>query len=409
MNIHPRAAFASKNYRRFFCSRVLGITAHGMLSVTLGQYIYERTHDPLILGYIGLCFFLPRVLLVLLAGHVADRFSRRLIGVLCASVRTLMVLGILLWVASGVHPVWQLYGLLVVIGSAWAFDGPAHMALMPQLVPLEHFANAVTWNSQAVQIAYVVGPMCAGIGYAWGGAPAMLVAILGMQILATCGFLSLRVVPVVAVAQAVSWRSVLAGLRHVRTERIIFAVMSLDLFAVLFGGAVALMPMYANDILMVGPRGLGWLRAAPAVGAIAVAWGMVHRPHFTRPGFAMLWAVLAFAAATIGFGLSRNIFLSLALLMILGASDMIGMIVRGVIVQTLTPDHMRGRVSAVNLIFIGASNELGEFESGVTARWWGVVPATVIGGLCTMAVVALWAWRFPQLRTYRARRSPQTS
>lgn len=400
-NLNPRAAFFYRDFRYYVGARFLGIGAHSMLAVVVGQYVYELTHSPLHLGYIGLAFFIPKILFTLWAGHAADRYDRWKIVLTCRLAQTLAVSGIALFAMTGSGNLWILYTLLFLTGLAYTFDGPASHALLPALVKSEHFSNAVTWNSWAFQLAVVSGPALAGWLYAFSG---RALEAFCLTALARAGSLVLIALMKIRTGrmnkQEFSWDSMLAGIRYIFKERVILGIISLDLFAVLLGGAVALLPIYANEILHVGPKGLGILRAAPALGASLVAIALAYLPPLQQAGKTMLACVIIFGLSTLVFGVSTHFYLSLTALVILGASDMVSVIIRGVLVQVKTPPEMRGRVSAVNLIFIGASNELGEFESGVTANWFGVVPSVIIGGLGTLAVVGIWAGLFPEIRKY---------
>lgn len=392
------AAFRYRDYRWMQMARMLSVIASEMQSVAVAWQVYEITHRAIDLGYVGLAQFLPGILLSLLAGHTADRFDRRRVLLVCylgyASSSAL-----LLWQSAGhLHQVSVIFAILLLLGTVRAFSGPASQALMPQLVKEEHFPNAVAWSSSIFTTSTILGPALGGLIYAVGGAtpvyaiavPMYLLSLLSMSLIATrTGRLEKR---------AASVETVLAGFKYVWRQKVILGSVSLDLFAVLLGGAVALLPIYADQILHVGPRGLGILRSAPAVGAAMMAVLLANRPFRRRAGATMLWCVALFGAATIAFGVSRSFALSLVMLFITGATDMVSVIVRGTVVQIATPPEMRGRVSAVNFLFIGASNEFGEFESGLTAQWFGAVRAVILGGVGTLIVVGIWAWRFPELR-----------
>src|SRR5262245_5024982 len=396
--VHPRAAFQHRDFRYFISARFLALASHQMMNVALGQWIYELTHNPIYLGYLGLSLFVPKVAFTLFAGHVADRNDRRQVILVCRMFQLLGVLGLALFSSFQLSATWGIYLLLFFVGTANAFDGPASQAILPQLVPPGHFSNAVQWNSSIFQLAFILGPLASGWIYAvWGHADAVLYTVAAMRLVSVFLVSRMRFRKAGDVSSPTNWSTLLAGIRYVFEKRIILGIISLDLFAVLLGGAVALLPIYANTILGVGPSGLGMLRAAPAVGAALVAVALAYLPPLKRAGETMLVCVAFFGIFTILFGLSKHFYFSLFCLFVLGASDMISVIIRGTLVQVLTPDAMRGRVSAVNLIFIGASNELGEFESGVTAAWFGTVPAVVIGGAGTLAVVALWNWLFPEI------------
>jgi predicted MFS family arabinose efflux permease len=299
-------------------------------------------------------------------------------------------------------PFWPFLVILFVTGAAHAFYGPASQALMPQLVPPEHFANGVAWNSTIWQVSAILGPACGGLVYYKMGGPT---AVYTVDCIFTLGALALLGIMHTRTGRMehrdASWATLLAGLHFIWERKIIFGAISMDLFAVLLGGATALLPVYAQDILKVGEAGFGLMRSAPAIGAAITALAITHLPPMKRAGATMLVCVAIFGAATIVFGISKHFWLSMTCLVMMGAADMISVVIRHTLVQILTPPEMRGRVSAVNLVFIGASNELGEFESGMTAHFFGTVPAVVIGGMGTLAVVAFWAVLFPQLRRYR--------
>jgi MFS family permease len=398
------AAFEHPGFRLYQGARLLSVVGSQMQSVAIGWQIYAVTGRPLDLAWVGLAQFFPAVLLSPVTGHVADRFERRrvLLGAfLLHGLMSLALFAVARREATNVAPI---YAVLVGVGVARAFQGPAGSSLMPSLVPLEHFRNAVAWSSSLWQAATVVGPALGGLAYAALRGPSLVYACAAVGSFGAFACVAL-IKPARADAKAArepfSLTSLMAGVRYVRQTEIVLGAISLDLFAVLLGGATALLPVYAHDILHLGPVGLGALRTAPAVGAAVTGVALALRPIETRAGTKMLVCVAIFGAATIVFGLSRSFPLSLVALFVVGASDMVSVNVRSALVQLATPDAMRGRVSAVNMVFVGASNELGEFESGVTAQLLGVVPAVVLGGVGTLVVVALWAWRFPRLRGWQ--------
>ena len=372
-----------------------------MLAVAVGWHIYALTHDPLALGLAGLSEFLPFVLLVLVGGHVADHAERRLVTI-CAYLAEALCALTLLWLAlQGVQQTWPIYTVLCVFGAARAFSSPALQAMLPGLVATEEFAGAVALNSMLYQIAAVSGPVLGGLLYLVG-APAVFGTCLGLLVVTVLALLCVRRDQrVLSPPQVGSAERFLEGLRFVWHSPVVLGAISLDLFAVLLGGAVALLPIYAHDILHTGPAGLGLLRAAPAMGAALAAILLALRPIRDRAGTLLFGGVAAFGCAMIVFGLSRNFFLSIAALVLGGCGDMVSVYVRGIVVPLATPDEIRGRVSAVNSMFIGASNELGEFESGLTASWLGTVPSVVIGGVLTLLVAVSWARLFPALRGLR--------
>jgi MFS family permease len=398
ISIAPRAAFQHRDFRLYQAARFLSVVGTQMQSVAVAWQVYAITHRPLDLGFVGLAQFVPAFGLSLAAGHLADRVDRKRIVLACYLAIAVCSL-ILLGVSRSAQPtVWPIYAVLVLFGVARAFSGPAGQALMPSLVPNAHFANAVAWSSSIWQVATIAGPALGGFLYGAKGATGVYAstAILCVAAAALLAFVHPR--PGAMEKKGTSWSTLLAGVHFVLRERLILGSVSLDLFAVLLGGAVALLPVYASDVLHVGPMGLGLLRSAPAVGAAVMAVVMAYRPLRRRAGRTMLISVAIYGVATIVFGLSRSVVLSLVALVVLGAADMVSVVVRSTLVQLNTPHEMRGRVSAVNMMFVVASNELGEVESGLTAAWLGSVPAVVIGGIGSCIVVAYYALRFPELR-----------
>ena len=341
---------------------------------------------------------LPVMVLALPAGHVADRVSRKWIAVVAQAIMVICSLGLAIISYNNVPYEW-IYALLTVVGIANAFYFPARHALVTELVPEGDLHNAVTWRSSAWQVAAVVGPALGGFGLHILKRPAAVYladCVMGLIVIAAISRVRGRPRPA-KVGNEMSWDNLLAGFRFVANSRLILASITLDLFAVLLGGAVAMLPFYAEDILHVGSVGFGWLRAAPAIGAVAMAVVLAHRPPLRHSGRALLVSVVAFGLATIVFGLSRNVWLSFVMLALTGAFDNISVVVRSTLVQVRTPDSMRGRVSAVNSVFINMSNELGAFESGVAARFLGLVHSVVIGGVGSIVVVGLCAWKWPEI------------
>jgi MFS family permease len=396
--VSSRAAFAHPDFRLYELGRFLTTVALQMQSVAVGWQVYSLTGDPLHLGWVGLAQFLPMIVLSLATGHVADRFERRRILFICVLVFA-MGTAALGWLSSGSElELPMLYGVLVLLGVGRAFHGPAAAAILPSLVPERDFTNAVVWNSIVWQSATVLGPALGGFAYGAFGPVRLYAIATGLLLLSAFCTWRLRPSPFSLSSEPTSFTTLLAGLTYVWKKRVMLGVISLDLFAVLLGGAVALLPALARDHLHVGPTGLGLLRGAPAAGAAVMALWLAYRPLVRHAGRVLLASVAVFGAGTIVLGFSRVFLLSALALFVLGAADMISIFVRKTLVQLGTPNEMRGRVSAVNLVFISASNELGEFESGVTAAWLGVVPAVIAGGVGTMLVVALWAVWFPSLR-----------
>lgn len=393
------AAFRYIDFVLYQIERFSVVAALEMQSVAVGWQVYEITRRPLDLGYVGLAQFLPNMILFLLAGHAADRFSRKHLLLVC-NLGFILCSALLIEITRmGAHSVRPIYAVLVLLGIVRAFNSPAGRALLPALVPIEVFPSAVAWNSTAFQAATILGPAMGGLVYALFRGPTGVYATSVVAcLIATAALARMHVRPLARPKEQMGLRTVLAGLHYIWTHKIIFGSISLDLFAVLLGGSVALLPVYAREILHTGPWGLGVLRAAPGVGALFMAILLAYQPMRRQVGKTMLLCVAGFGVFTIVFGISHNLVLSLISLVLLGATDMVSIVIRGTLVQIATPDAVRGRVNAVDMIFIGASNELGEFESGVTAHWFGTVPAVILGGVGTLIVVTLWAWMFPELR-----------
>lgn len=394
-----RVAFTYPNFALYQFARLFTVMATEMQSVAVGWQVFEITKRPLDLGYVGLAQFLPMILLFLVAGHAADRFNRRNIVTLCYAGLALSSTLLLLLTLRGSHSVHAIYAVLVLVGVVRSFNGAAGQAMVPQLVPEEHFPNAVAWAQTVFNTAVIIGPALGGLIYAiFRGPVAVYASSMVAGVVSVIAVSRIRLNPAKRDHEPVTLATIFAGFRFIWEKKLILGLISLDLFAVLLGGAVALLPVYAREILHTGPWGLGILRSAPAVGAVVMAMLLAHRPLRRHAGVTMLWCVAGFGVFTIVFGISRSLLLSLISLLLLGASDMVSVIIRGTLVQLSTPDSMRGRVSAVNSLFIGTSNEFGQFESGLTAHWFGTVPAVVIGGVGTLMVVALWSWLFPELR-----------
>ncbi len=368
-----------------------------MLAVAVGWQIYHLTGRPLDLGLVGLALFLPSVCLALLTGHAADRYDRRWILALSAALDAVAVLLLLLLNLAGNRETKWIFLVLTLIGAARAFQSPASFAILPNLVTPRQFPAAAAWVSTLWQAAAIVGPALGGVLYLLGPTAVFSTCIF-MSLLSVICFLWLPIGTGPRLLGAMTRDSLLAGIRFIRAHPLVLGAISLDLFAVLLGGATALLPVYARDILEVGPAGLGLLRSAPAVGALILGLYLLRFPIRRHAGRTLLITVAIFGLATIGFGLSRTLWFSLLMLAVLGAADMVSVVIRRVLVQLATPDAMRGRVSATESVFIGASNELGEFEPGVAAALFGVVPAVVLGGVGSLVVVTVWAWKFPALR-----------
>jgi len=403
----PYAALRSRDYSCLLAGNILASVGSEMLSVAIGWELWLRTGSAANLGLVGLVEFLPVLLLALPAGHAADRYNRKV--QLVASQAGMLAAALGLAALSFLQgPLPLVYSCLLLVGVSQAFGAPARWSLVPQTVPEQDLGNAVTWNSSGWQIASVLGPALGGgvIAYAGGAAYAYLLAA-GCAVACASLVVAIRPRPFIRPMEEVSLKSLLAGIGFVWRTKLILATITLDLFAVLLGGATALLPIFASDILQVGPVGLGWLRAAPSLGALAMAVVLAHRPPLRRAGRTLLGAVAGFGAATIVFGLSKNVVLSFIALAVTGALDNISVVVRGTLVQLLTPDAMRGRVSAVNSIFIVSSNELGAFESGMTASWFGPIASVVGGGIGTLLVVLGVLLLWPQVMALGSLQAPQ--
>jgi MFS family permease len=400
-----RPAFHYTNFRHYLGARLLSTTSSEMQSVAVGWQVYEITHRPLDLGLVGLAQFLPGICLFLVGGHVADRLPRQRILQACMagfSLCSALLLFLTLHPVTGTSPwtrAYSIYAVMLLNGTVRAFNGPASQAFLPLLVPREVFPNAVAWNASVFQTATIGAPMLGGIFYGVTGSPTFVYGCAAVGYLSAFFLIGSLCLPTwKAPSNSASMAMVLDGLKYIWSNKLVLGAVSLDLFAVLLGGAVALLPVYAREIFKVGAGGLGILRSAPGLGALTMSIIVAHWPLRRRAGRVMLWCVFGFGVFTLAFGLSRNLALSLFLLFLTGMADTISVIVRSTMIQLGTPDEMRGRVSAVNMVFVGASNEIGQFESGLTAQWFGAVPAVVLGGVGTMLIVIAWAWMFPGLR-----------
>jgi len=393
----PYIAWRSSSFRFFAVGWFLLVFGKMIETVALGVYIYDRTRSPWALGFLGLVQALPVMVLALPAGQLADWLDRRIVMLATMSVSVLMAVGLTVAAAWHVSMGW-IYGLLLVNASAAALGGPARSALLPRTVADEHFSNAITWSSSVFQIASMTGPAVGGLLVgATKNMPMAFGAVVVCRVLAVAAISLLRVRPAPPDDRPVSLADLGAGIRFVWRNKLILAPISLDLFAVLLGGATYLLPIYAEDILHVGAQGLGFLRSAEAVGAVCMAVAIAHLPPMRRAGRTMLWAVAGFGAATVVYGLSRNFWLSMGMMFLIGALDNVSVVVRHTLVQMLTPDSMRGRVSAVNNVFIVASNDLGGLESGTLAGLVGPVVAVVAGGIGTILVVLASARIWPEI------------
>ena len=402
----PYVAFSHRAFRWYIASLWTMTAGSQLQGVIVGWQVYSLTHDPLSLGLIGLAEALPFITAALPGGYLADRWNRRAMSVLALAVLALCSVALLVLSASpgafvrfGPLPI---YATIFASGVARGILHPARQAMSSELVPREHLANAIAWRSSAFQTAAVMGPAAGGLLYGFAGPVASYAVDVGLMLLALSFMLGMAYAPAERIMkQAAVLDNLLIGLQFVWSQPLILGAMSLDLFSVFLGGAEALLPVFAAEILHVGPQGLGILRAAPALGAVLMGVLLAHRPPIERAGRALLTAVGVFALAIIGFGLSTSFVLSLALLAVSGMADSVSVVIRSTLVQMLTPGTMLGRVSAVNSVFIGSSNELGAFESGVAARLLGTVPAVVVGGVAALAVVGFTAQLVPTLRNLR--------
>ena len=383
--------------RNFVLGRLMSELASQMAVVAIGWQVYALTGSAFALGLVGLAQFVPSMLLIFIGGHVADRYERKRIVALCQAIEGLAIAGLAAASLAHALTVTQIYATVVVLGIAGAFERPAASALLPGVAPAGNLSRASALSTSTMHLATVAGPAIGGLVYALAPAAAYAtVAVLTLAAAALNATIALKRVPLVGAPPTLS--TLFSGIHFVRDNPTLLGTISLDLFAVLLGGATALMPIYAHDILHTGAWGLGILRGAPALGALAMTAVLARYPIERKVGLRMFQAVIVFGLATIVFALSRTIGLSLIALVIMGAADTVSMVIRILLVQLSTPDDMRGRVGAVNFLFIGASNELGEFESGVTAGLLGAVPAAVAGGIGTVLVALLWMWLFPKLR-----------
>jgi len=395
------SVLALRDFRLFLAGRFIGSLTMQIQSVAVGWQVYEITRSPMSLGFVGLAQFLPMVLLLLPAGDIADRFDRRLIAAASylAQASSVATLAFLTWTGVAAHSIWPFYLALALFGAGRAFSSPATRAFVPLLVSGAQLPRAIAVSSSAFITATIVGPALGGFIYIWGPLAAYGTCFVLFFIVALA-FFAIRTrheqQPVDPTLTA--FGRLTAGISYIRRKPIVMGAISLDLFAVLLGGAVALLPIYASDILHVGPEGLGLLRSGPAIGAVLVNAVLIAAPVQRYTGYVMFACVALFGAATIVFGLSEHFYLSMAMLLIMGGADMVSVYVRSTLIPLATPPKMLGRVSAVDMLFISASNELGEFESGLMAGWIGTVPAVVVGGLGTIGVVGLWMWLFPALR-----------
>ncbi len=402
----PQKAFHYAGYRSFWFAVLATSFSAQIMAVAVAWQVYDTTGNPLYLGLIGLAQFLPSLLLVLVTGWVSDRFSRRGVMAVSVAVETGCAAAFLWFAVTGFTDVGPIFLVLVFLGVSRAFLSPARASLAPNLVPQKALGNAIAVNATAWQGASVIGPAAGGLLYGVSPEAAYGVA-LGLAVLSFVLLLNIPKPDRPRDSSATSGTKLLDGFKYVWHQKVVLGAISLDLFAVLLGGAVALLPVYARDILEVGPWGLGLLRAAPGVGAILVALILTHYPVRDHAGKVLLWFVAAFGFFTVIFGFSTSIWVAVPALFLVGATDMVSVVIRETLLQLWTPDEVRGRVNAVISVFLGASNELGEFRAGVMAFWIGAIPAVTIGGLATMGVAAGWRVLFPEMAKIRKLEKPK--
>jgi MFS family permease len=393
-------AYTYAGFRLFWLTTVLVSFAVQIMSVSIAWQIYDVTGNAFLLGLVGLSLFLPSLLLILVTGLASDRFNRRLIMRICLVVELLCALGFMVFANARAHEVWPIFLILVTLGTARAFFNPAVQSLAPNLVPPQALASAITLNTAGWQSAGIAGPAIGGLLYGIGpGVPFATGAVLMTLALISASLIPKP--PVRATQQTASLDTIFGGFRYIFTNKIVLGAISLDMFAVMMGGAVALLPIYAKDILHAGPQALGFLRAAPGIGAILMGLVLTVFPIRDRAGRLLFVFVGLFGFFTLLFGLSTTIWISVLALAAVGACDMVSVIIRDTIMQLWTPEEVRGRVNAVNSLFIGASNELGEFRAGTVASLLGPIPAVVFGGVGSILIAGIWAWGFPGLREQR--------
>jgi MFS family permease len=401
-NHDPYEALRYGEYRWFLAGVMAMFMGFQMQSLVMGWQVYDLTHDALALGLIGLAEAIPFLALTLFGGYAADRKDRRLLSLLSMTV---LFLGALLLVALSFRPAlrtaWPFYAIQALAGVGRAFYRPASQALGTELIPRESYQNGATWRSSVFHLAMVLGPALGGLLYGFGSARLAYSVEAVLMAFSLFSLARIKARPRQATGSASVLKSLSEGVRFVFEKKLVLSAISLDLFAVLFGGAVAMLPAFAHEVLKIGPQGLGLLRAAPAAGSVVMSFALAHRPPLQRAGRTLLWSVAAFGLCWIAFAFSTSFVLSMILLAASGAFDNVSVVLRGTLVQTCTPPDMMGRVQAVNSFFIGSSNELGAYESGLVAHWMGLIPSVVFGGCMTLLTVGFTAWKVPELRRLR--------
>ncbi|HEY4136171.1 MAG TPA: MFS transporter [Alphaproteobacteria bacterium] len=393
------AVFRHRGFSLLVFGKIFAVFANQMQVVAVGWQIYNLTNDPINLGFVGLAGFMPAILLILVTGHVADRYDRRRVVSASFAVQTLCALLYLGFTAFDLQQVWLMFAIVILFGAARAFYTPALQSLLPNLVPNEEYPNAIAWNSSTSKIAIITGPAAGGLLFGYFGPEAVYGICALLYLVATLMFFT---IPTTTQnrrgKEPPSWRSLMAGFHYIRNKPVVLGAMTMDMFAVLFSGLPAMLPIYARDILHMGPEGLGFLRSGPAIGGLVSALALTQIPAMRRSGLVLFVSLSLFGLATLIFAYSTLFIVSMAALILLGASDVISVYIRLTLIQMLTPDEMRGRVSAVNSVFVTASNELGDFRAGIMASMFGAMTAAAVGGFAVLGVAALWSRWFPDLR-----------
>lgn len=391
------AVFRHRGFTLLLASRIIGVFGNQMLNVAIGYMVWVMTKDPMNLAFVGLAQFTPALALALVTGHVADRFDRRRVVNICYLVQAACAALFFAFVIFELTEIWPLFLILVILGAGRAFYQPASQALLPNLVPQDIYPAAVAWSTSTNKFATITGPALSGLFTDWFGLEVVFAMAVAFYSIATIMVLGIGPTSQSSKREPLTWESLVAGFTYMRMKPVVLGAISMDMFAVLFGGVTALLPIYATDILDSGASGLGLLRSSPAVGALLAGLTLTQIPPMRRSGLVLFVSVAIYGLATVVFAFSDLLALSMVALATLGAADMVSVYIRITLIQTATPDHMRGRVSAVNGVFITASNELGEFRAGLMAAAVGAVASAAAGGIAVLAVTALWWKLFPDL------------